>query len=184
VEKTMAALTKFRDEGKIRHIGVSNFSGPELLEALKCIALFSLQPHYSLLERSAEEDLIPICIEKDMNVFPYGSLGAGMLTGKYRECPQFKKGDARSFFYRYFKPKYWPRVRRLVDEVEATAARKGTTSGAVALSWLLKQPGVTSVIVGARSAGQVTGNIAGVPVDLDKEDLLALDAVSRQVYAP
>lgn len=184
VEKTMAALTKFRDEGKIRHIGVSNFSGPELLEALKCIALFSLQPHYSLLERSAEEDLIPICIEKDMNVFPYGSLGAGMLTGKYRECPQFKKGDARSFFYRYFKPKYWPRVRRLVEEVEATAARKGTTSGAVALSWLLKQPGVTSVIVGARSAGQVTGNIAGVPVDLDKEDLLALDAVSRQVYAP
>jgi len=182
VEETMAALTKFRDEGKIRHIGVSNFSGPQLREALNCIALFSLQPHYSLLERSAEEDLLPICIEKGMNVFPYGSLGAGMLTGKYRACPQFRKGDARSFFYRYFKPAHWSGVRRLVDEVEAIAALRGTTSGAVALSWLLKQPGVTSVIVGARSAEQVRGNIAGVPVDLNEDDMLVLDTFSRQVY--
>jgi methylglyoxal reductase len=184
VEETMAALTRFRDEGKIGHIGVSNFSGPQLLEALKCVALFSLQPHYSLLERSAEEDLLPICIEKNMNVFPYGSLGAGMLTGKYRESPRFKKGDARSFFYRFFKPAHWPKVRRLVDEVEAIAARKGTTPGAVALSWLLKQPGVTSVIVGARTAEQVAGNVADVPVDLNKEDMSALDTFSRQVYEP
>jgi aryl-alcohol dehydrogenase-like predicted oxidoreductase len=182
VEETMAALTRFRDEGKIRHIGVSNFSGPELLATLKCATLFSLQPHYSLLERSAEEDLLPICIEKNMNVFPYGSLGAGMLTGKYRECPQFKKGDARSFFYRFFKTKYWPKVRRLVEEVEAIAGRTGTTSGAVALSWLLKQPGVTSVIVGARSAEQVTGNIADVPVDVSEDDMRALDTSSRQIY--
>lgn len=182
VEETMAALTRFRDEGKIRHIGVSNFSGPQLLEALRCVALFSLQPHYSLLERSVEEDLLPICIEKSINVFPYGSLGAGMLTGKYRECPRFKKGDARSFFYRYYRPAYWPGVRRLVDEVEAIATRKGTTSGVVALSWLLKQPGVTSVIVGARSADQVTGNTADVPVDLSDEDMRTLETFSRQVY--
>ncbi len=182
VEETMAALTRFRDQGKIRHIGVSNFSGPQLLETLKCATLFSLQPHYSLLERSAEKDLLPICIEKKMNVFPYGSLGAGMLTGKYRKCPQFKKGDARSFFYRFFKPAYWPKVRRLVDEVEAIATRKGTTSGAVALSWLLEQPGVTSVIVGSRSAEQVTGNIAGVPVGLSDEDMRTLDRFSREVY--
>ncbi len=182
VEETMAALTRFRDEGKIRHIGVSNFNGPQLLEALKFVALFSLQPHYSLLERSAGEDLLPICIGKNINVFPYGSLGAGMLTGKYRECPRFKKGDARSFFYRYFKPAYWPRVRRLLDEVEAIAARGGTTSGAVALSWLLRQPGVTSVIVGARSAEQVRGNVADVPVDLSDEDMRALDTLSSLIY--
>jgi aryl-alcohol dehydrogenase-like predicted oxidoreductase len=105
-----------------------------------------------------------------------------MLTGKYRACPQFRKGDARSFFYRYFKPAHWSGVRRLVDEVEAIAALRGTTSGAVALSWLLKQPGVTSVIVGARSAEQVRGNIAGVPVDLNEDDMLVLDTFSRQVY--
>jgi len=71
-----------------------------------------------------------------------------------------------------------------VDEVEAIAARRGTTPGAVALSWLLKQPGVTSVIVGARTAEQVAGNVADVPVDLNEEDMSALDTLSRQVYEP
>jgi len=182
VEETMGALLKFREQGKIRHIGVSNFSGVELLAALHHAPIFSLQPHYSLLDRTIEKDQLPLCVENDINVFPYGSLGAGMLTGKYRECPQFKKGDARSFFYRHFKAKYWPKVRRLVDEVEKIAQRKSATAGAVALSWLLRQPGVKSVIVGARSAAQVTENIAGVPVDLTEEDLRVLDASSREVY--
>ena len=184
VEETMAALLKFREQGKIRHIGVSNFSGAELVAALCHAPIFSLQPHYSLLDRGAEKDQLPLCVENGINVFPYGSLGAGMLTGKYRECPQFKRGDARSFFYRHFKPKYWPKVRRLVDEVEAMAQRKSVTAGAVALSWLLGQPGVKSVIVGARSAVQVTENIAGVPVDLTEEDLRLLDVSSREVYEP
>ena len=182
MEETMSALMRFREQGKIRHIGVSNFSGPQLQEALRHAPIFSLQPHYSLLERGAEKDLLPICVDNNINVFSYGSLGAGMLTGKYRDCPQFKKGDARSFFYRHFKAKYWQKVRHLVDEVEAMAQRKSATAAAVALSWLLGQPGVKSVIVGARSAAQVVENISGVPVDLTEEDLRLLDASSREVY--
>ena len=92
-----------------------------------------------------------------------GPLGAGMLTGKYRETPKFSKGDARSFFYRFFKPRYWPKVRRLIDEMEKMATDRGVSIGAIALSWLLAQEGVTSVIVGARSAEQVTENLAHIP---------------------
>lgn len=182
VEETMSTLLKFRQQGKIRHIGVSNFSRAELSEVLRCAPIFSLQPHYSLLERSPETELLSFCVENNINVFPYGCLGAGMLTGKYRECPRFQKGDARSFFYRHFKSKYWSKVRCLIDEVEAISQRKGVTTGAVALSWLLGQPGIKSVIVGARSASQVLENIAGVPIDLSEDELRDLDASSRDVY--
>lgn len=182
MEETMSTLLKFRQQGKIRHIGVSNFSRAELSEALRCAPIFSLQPHYSLLERSPERELLAFCVENNINVFPYGCLGAGMLTGKYRECPRFQKGDARSFFYPHFKPKYWSKVRRLVDEVEAISQRKGATTGAVALSWLLHQPGIKSVIVGARSARQVVENIGGVSIDLSEDELCVLDASSRDVY--
>ncbi|MBP7527896.1 MAG: aldo/keto reductase [Syntrophorhabdaceae bacterium] len=182
IEETMTALVKFRQQGKIRHIGVSNFSGTELRDALHHAPVFSLQPHYSLLERTVEKELLSLCVEHEINVFPYGCLGAGMLTGKYRECPQFQKGDARSFFYRHFKPKYWPKVRRLVNDIETIAGHKGTTAGAVALSWLLGRPGIKAVIVGARSADQVTENTAGVPVDLNEEESSILDRSSREVY--
>lgn len=184
VEETMTALLRFKEQGKIGHIGVSNFSAVQLDEALSYVAIFSVQPHYSMLERTCEEDLIPLCIERGVNVFPYGCLGAGMLTGKYRECPKFGKGDARSFFYRFFKPKYWPAVRSLVDAIEEIAARKSVRPSAVALSWLLDRQGVTSVIVGARSAGQVAENVADVPVSLTDDDLRVLDDRSRVVYGP
>ncbi len=182
IEETMGALTRFQRQGKIRHIGVSNFSASELREAHRAAPVFSVQPHYSLLERSCEKDLLPLCVEKGINVLPYGSLGAGMLTGKYRECPRFAKSDARSFFYRFFKPKYWQGVRRLVDAVEDIAAQRGVRPGAVALSWLLARPGVRSVIAGARSAAQVTVNIADVPVGLTEDDLRVLEERSREVY--
>lgn len=183
VEETMGELTRFQRQGKIRHIGVSNFSATELREALQAATVFSVQPHYSLLERSCEKDLLPLCVENGINVLPYGSLGAGMLTGKYLECPKFTKGDARSFFYRFFKPKYWPGVRRLIDAVEEIAAQKGVRPGAVALSWLLARPGVRSVIAGARSAGQVTENIADVPVSLAEDDLRVLEERSLEAYS-
>lgn len=182
IEETMGALLRFQEQGKIRYIGVSNFSADELREALRYAPILSLQPHYSLLERSVEKDLLPICVGNGINVLPYGSLGAGMLTGKYREPRRFPKADARSFFYGFFKPRYWEKVRRLVDAVKEIAASRGTRPGVIALSWLLKQPAVTSVIVGARSPEQVLDNITGLPQDLEDHEMQLLDRLSREVY--
>ncbi len=181
IEETMGALLRFQEQGKIRFIGVSNFSVDELHEALRYAPILSLQPHYSLLERRIENDLLPICMDKGINVLPYGSLGAGMLTGKYREPRKFSKADARSFFYGFFKPRHWQRVRLLVDAVEEIAASRGTKPGIIALSWLLKQPAVSSVIVGARSPEQVLDNITGLPQDLEDQEMQLLERLSRDV---
>lgn len=182
VGKTMETLLKFREQGKIRHIGVSNFDEAQLREAAQYAPLFSLQAQYSLLERDIEKDVLPACIEKGINLLSYGPLGAGMLTGKYGECPIFSRGDARTFFYRFFKPQYWQQVCRLVDGVLLLAQSKGVSPGAVAVSWVLQQEGVMTAIVGARSPGQVLENITDVPVEFYDNEIALLDRLSREVY--
>jgi aryl-alcohol dehydrogenase-like predicted oxidoreductase len=182
VAGTMEALERFREQGKIRHIGVSNFSDAGLREAARHARLFSTQSQYSLLERRIEKDILPTCREQGINVLAYGPLGAGMLTGKYGECPTFSKGDARSFFYRFFKRRYWPGVCRLVDAVAAVARSKGVPPGAVALSWVLAREGVGAALVGARSAEQVRENTAHVPVAIEEGEMALLDRLSAEVY--
>ena len=182
IEETMAALLRFQEQGMIRFIGVSNFNKAEAEKAMICAPLFSLQSHYSLLERTAESDVLPWCRENDVSFLSYGSLGAGMLTGKYTECKRFPSCDARSFFYRFFKPRYWERVHQLIDALKNIASSKGTKPGAIALAWLLGQPGVTSVIVGARSAEQVLDNIPPPGIELSTNEMYLLDQLSRKVY--
>ena len=182
IEETMVTLLRFQEQGKIRFIGVSNYNRQELGEVMSCAPLFSLQSHYSLLERAVEADPLPWCKENGVKFLSYGSLGAGVLTGKYTECKRFPSGDARSFFYRFFKPRYWPRVCQLVDAVKEMASSKGTKPGAIALAWLLGQPGVTSVIVGARSSQQVLDNIPHAGLELSHTEMLLLDQLSRKVY--
>lgn len=179
IEETMAALLRFQKEGKIRFIGVSNFSDRELAEAMLYAPVYSLQSHYSLLERTVEGNVLPMCRDRGIAFLSYGSLGAGMLTGKFKECPRFPLGDARSFFYRFCRPRSWPRVRRIVDALEEIASSRNTTPGAIALSWLLAQPGVTCVIVGARSAKQVSDNITPLPIPLTDGEMEFLDRLSR-----
>ncbi len=183
IAETMEALKRFQKEGKIRHIGVSNFSEAQLAEAIASGSLFSLQTHYSLLERSPEKSLLPLCREQNICVLSYGPLGAGMLTGKYAERPSFSRGDARSFFYRFFKPQHWPQVRRLVDGLMTIAEARGVKPGTIAISWVLAQDDVTSALVGARSPEQVLENISHVPVSLDNEEMALLDRLSREVFA-
>ncbi len=182
IEETMAALLRFREQGKIRLIGVSNFSAKELREAMACAPIFSLQCHYSLLERSVEESTLPVCRENGIGLLSYGSLGAGVLTGKYRECPHFPRSDARSSFYQFIREDCWQGIHRLVEALEEIALSREARSGTIALSWLLGQPGVRSVIVGARSAKQVLENIIQVPLELDTYHAELLDRLSRAVY--
>jgi methylglyoxal reductase len=182
VEDTMSALVKAKESGKIRHIGVCNLSGTELTEAMKYGNVISFQPNYSLLEREIESDQMKICLEHNVGIISYGSLGAGMLTGKYREHPAFKKGDARNFFYRFFKKQYWPSVKSVVEKVREIADRKGVRPGHVAIAWNLAKPGITAAIVGARSAEQVIDNLGGSGTVLTQEEISELDKVSENIY--
>ena len=182
VEYTIEALEFFREQGKIRAFGVSNFSAAELTEALAYGRIATLQPPYSLLERDIEKDIQPLCASSGVAMIPYGSLGAGMLTGKYTEPPKFRKDDARSFFYRFFNKRYWNGVSPLVELLRKTAEAHDAKPGHVAIAWLLSRAAVAGTIVGARDADQVRDNMGGLEVGLSPEEVSELDRVSAAVY--
>jgi len=179
---SMNALMKAKESGKIRYIGICNFSGEQLKEAMKYGEVVSYQPNYSLLEREIESDQMKVCVDNNIGIISYGSLGAGMLTGKYKEHPQFKKGDARNFFYKFFKKQYWPEVKAVVDKVSEIAKKRGVKPGHVAIAWNLSKTGITAAIVGARTAEQVMDNLGGSGLILTAEEISGLDKVSENVY--
>lgn len=182
IEESMRAMLKFREQGKIRHIGLSNFNSAQLLECLRHATIATLQPHYSLLERAIEDEVQKTCLENGVSIIPYGSLGGGMLTGKYSEPPKFRKDDARSFFYKFFQKRYWPGVKALLDAMRGIAAAKDAKMSHVAVAWLLARPGVVTVLAGARTPGQVRENAAGLELILSPEETSLLDGISSRVY--
>ncbi len=183
IGESMAALMKAKDSGKIRHIGVCNFSGKELKDAISCGDVVSYQPNYSLLEREIESDQMKVCVESGVGIISYGSLGAGMLTGKYRELPVFPRNDARYFFYRFFKKDYWPRVKEVVNTVSSIADKRGARPGHVAIAWILSRPAVSAAIVGARSGEQVKDNLGGASLVLSHDEIAELEKISTDIYA-
>lgn len=183
IDVSMEALLKAKEQGKVRYIGVCNFSGRELEDAVKCGEVVSLQPNYSLLEREIETEQMKVCERRGVSIISYGSLAAGMLTGKYKELPTFKKGDARSFFYRFFKKDYWPAVKEVVDEVQLIADKYGARPGHVAIAWILSHPSVAGAIFGARDAAQVKDNLGGATLTLSRDDIDALNKVSENIYS-
>jgi aryl-alcohol dehydrogenase-like predicted oxidoreductase len=184
IEITMAKLKEFQQAGKIREIGVSNFNASELVEAKTYAEIVSDQPQYSLLERTIETDGVQAsCVDNNIAIIPYGSLGAGFLTGKYKDWPKFGKSDCRTFFYKFCQEKYWPRIQALVAELKKLAKEKNTTPGNIALAWLLAQPGVASVIVGAKNPAQLLENIDCTKLALTAAETTGLTKLTDNFYA-
>lgn len=183
MDASIEALVRLKEEGKIRYIGVSNFNAAQVAEASTYTQILTLQPHYSLLERSIEKETLPLCRERKISVISYGSLGAGVLTGKYVERPVFRRDDSRSFFYRFFREQYWPKVMGLVDAVKRIADERGVKPGHVAVAWILSHPGFPSAIVGVRSPEQVYDNLGGAELVLSAEEIERLNTLSEGIYS-
>ncbi len=182
IAATMEALNRFREQGKIRLIGVSNFSREQILEAAAHADIATLQPQYSLLERSIEAEIVPACVEKNIALIPYAPLGGGMLTGKYTEPPKFSKSDARSFFYPFFQARYWPKVNELVNTLRRIAAEKEAKPSHIAIAWVLSRTAVSAALVGARNPAQVEENLHASGISLTAEEIALLDQKSAEVY--
>jgi len=134
-----------------------------------------------MLERKIEERIQNICIENNIAIISYGSLGGGVLTGKYDARPEFKRLDARTFFYSFYSEKKWPKVSALAQGLKNMAAEKGTKPGHLALAWLLSRPGVAATLVGSRNPDQVMENIKAVDLKLSEQELDVLTALSDNV---
>jgi aryl-alcohol dehydrogenase-like predicted oxidoreductase len=170
---TMAELQK---EGKVRWIGVSNFSVQELQKAQTIAPVTSLQPPYSLIRRDAEKDLLPFCERENIGVIVYSPMASGLLTGAMtrERIAKLPADDWRRSNPEFQEPKLSQNLA-LVERLRAIGVRHDKSPGEVAIAWTLQNPGVTGAIVGARNAKQVDGVIGGATFRLTPQEITEIE---------
>ncbi|NCR41016.1 MAG: aldo/keto reductase [Microcystis aeruginosa W13-11] len=179
ISETMGALNYLKAQGKIRAIGVSNFSRSQLEEAGQYGRIESIQPPYSLFWRSVEKEIMPYCIENNISILAYSPLAQGLLTGKFRNGYQLAAGDHR-IKNKLFHGENFQRVQAALNQLEPIAKRYHCSLAELSLAWLIKQP-QTNAIAGVRNAAQAVNNAQAMTVNLTPEDLKLIDNIGKQV---
>ncbi|MEO8680301.1 MAG: aldo/keto reductase [Vicinamibacterales bacterium] len=169
IDDTMAALDRARTQGKIRHVGVSNFSASQIEAAHACIPLAAVQMEYSLLRRTADTELLPTCRRLGLGVVAFGALAQGLLTGKYGAASRFGKNDRRGRLP-HFHGAGLHRALEHVVAVRHSAETGGRTPAQIAIRWVLETPGIACAIVGAKNAAQVEDNVAACAWAMDRPE--------------
>lgn len=175
IEETMTEMNRLKSEGKIRYIGVSNFNLDLLKQASSFTDIVTLQNPYSLLERSIEKEALTYCQEKGIGILAYGSLGGGILSGKYRKPTTFKGSDARSFFYKYYAGEGFKKTAKIVNLLKEISVKISKPLNQIALNWIRQKEAVASAIVGCRNAEQARMNALSATWELSEEDSDSLD---------
>ena len=184
LEETLRTLDDLVREGKVRYVGASNFAGWQLMKALAISdtqhleRFITLQAFYSLIARDLENELVPLSLDQHLGILPWSPLGGGFLTGKYRRGKPRPEGARRSNPTAQFLQFDEEKGFDIVDELEKTARKYGATITQAALNYLLRKPGVTSVIVGARNKEQLTDNLKTVDWEIAAEEVARLDTLS------
>ncbi|HVT97068.1 MAG TPA: aldo/keto reductase [Acidobacteriaceae bacterium] len=158
IEEGWEALARFREQGKVRFIGVSNFSVAQMKRVQKIAPITSLQPPYSLLRRDIEKEILPFCLENHIGVINYSPMVSGLLTGKMtaERVKNLPEDDWRKRSPNFQSPKL-ERNLALADLLQSIGSRHGVQAGVVAIAWTLRHPAITAAIVGARRPDQVDG---------------------------
>ena len=175
IAETMSALNQLKQMGVIRHIGVSNFSKEQIEEAMKYAQIDVQQPPFSMVNQR-DIDLIRWGYEKGIDSFTYGSLGAGILTGRYRSTPDFPPDDLRWHFYDFFNEPKFSKIMELLKVMDQVAAKHGNVPIAqVALNWSTQKDYVGTALVGVVNAQQANENCAAFGWELTQEEMDMLD---------
>jgi aryl-alcohol dehydrogenase-like predicted oxidoreductase len=171
-------LVRLKEEGKVRHIGVSNFNTEQMARIAAISPITSLQPVYSLVNPSVGEEILPYCLEHNIGVIVYSPMGSGLLTGTMtrERAANFPPDDWRRRS-RYFQEPELTRNLAIAEVLRGIGQRHGTSAGAVAIAWTLLNPAVTGAIVGGRSAAQVEGIVGGAELRLTEQDLAEINGV-------
>jgi aryl-alcohol dehydrogenase-like predicted oxidoreductase len=185
IEETMAALEHLVQAGKVRYLGVSDTPAWKIVEANMAArfrgwsAFIGLQIEYSLLERSVEQELVPMARELGLGITPWSPLKSGVLSGKYTRATAGQvKGDRGAFLDSFLNE----RAFAVVDALGEIASAHESTVARVALAWVQAQPGVSSTIIGARRVAQLDDNVGAVDVRLTSEELSRLDALTKPTF--
>ncbi len=173
VEETMEAIDILIRQGKIKASGVCNYSVDEMKTADLTVPLASNQVPYSMVKREIENDVVPYCLKNNIGILAYSPLHRGLLTGKITSGYQFKEGDTRSKLP-YFKGENLSKVNHFLQKIKPIAENRNISLAQLVINWTMKQPGITCVLVGARSPEQVEENIKATGFELSAEETTAI----------
>lgn len=174
VEETMEAMNELVAQGKVRAVGVSNFSCQDLSAAAKVTRIASNQPPYSMVLRDIEKDIVPYCLEHKVSLLVYSPLQRGLLTGKFKPDAVFKEGDHRGK-QSHFQPENIKRTNAFLERIKPIAEAHNATLGQLVIAWTIAQPGITSAIVGARDAAQTVENLKAASIKLSASELASIN---------
>lgn len=180
VEEGWATLAALQKEGKIRHIGVSNFGVSQMKRAQQIAPITSLQPKYSLLHREIEAEILPFCAKENIGVIAYSPMASGLLTGAMtrERIAALPADDWRRRNPDFQEPKL-TRNLELVELLQTIGAKHGRSSAEVAVAWVLRHPAVTGAIVGARRTGQIRGVIGAAHFQLGEEEVATIETLLK-----
>jgi aryl-alcohol dehydrogenase-like predicted oxidoreductase len=184
LEETLDTLDTLVRQGKVRYVGCSNYSGWQVTKALgisvrRGVQRFvSQQIHYTLQAREAEYELVPVALDQGLGILVWSPLAGGLLSGKYRRDQQAPEGSRH--LSDWDEPPIYDegRLYDIVDVLVEIGESRGVSAAQVALAWLLGRPGVSSVVVGARTDEQLADNLAAADLELDADERARLDEVS------
>ncbi len=188
IAETAGALSRLRDQGKIRAIGVCNFACGDLGDLLAVAEIVTNQLPYSLLWRVIEREIQPMCLENEIGIICYSPLMQGLLTGRYASVDEVPDGLARTRLYSHDRPMARhgeigceTEVFNALAKIRSVAAEAGVTMAEMALAWVRQQPGVTSLLVGARTPEEVRWNLPSVALTLSNDLLKRLSEIAEGV---
>jgi aryl-alcohol dehydrogenase-like predicted oxidoreductase len=184
IEEGWSTLVRLKEEGKVRHIGVSNFSVAQMRRAQAIAPIISLQPPYSIVTREIEGSILPFAKANDIGVIVYSPMSAGLLTGAmtHERVANFAAEDWRRNLPNFQEP-LLSRNLKLVELLREIGARHGRTPGEVAIAWTLNNPAVTGAIVGVRSPKQVAGVVGALEFRLTSGEVTEIDGALQATVA-
>jgi aryl-alcohol dehydrogenase-like predicted oxidoreductase len=176
IEEGWRTFAELKEEGLVRHIGVSNFSVDQLRRIEQIAPVETLQPPYSLVDREAETEILPFAGREGIGVIVYSPMGSGLLTGAMtrERIASLPEDDWRKHDARFQEPQLSERLA-LVERLEAVAQRHGVATGAVAVAWTLRNPAVDAAIVGFRRPDQVDPIVDAANLELDDDDIAMIE---------
>jgi aryl-alcohol dehydrogenase-like predicted oxidoreductase len=176
IEEAILEMAQLQKEGKIRHIGVSNFDASQMQRAMDVAPIVSLQPPYSLLSTEVEFSILPFALRHEIGVIVYSPMASGLLSGSMtrERIAAFPKDDWRRRNAQFVEP-LLSRNLQLVETLRAIGRRHNATPGEVAIAWTLRNPAVTGAIVGVRNAQQVAGIAGAADLKLNAGDMTEIE---------
>jgi aryl-alcohol dehydrogenase-like predicted oxidoreductase len=191
IEETLTALSDLVRQGKVRYIGCSNFAAWEVMKSIAVSKQLGLekfvtyQAYYSLASREVENEIIPLCLDQGLGVTCWSPLSGGFFTGKYRRGKSKPKSGRRSDpgnVTNIFAPVDEEKGYNIVDVLDDISQKHDASISQVALNYLINKPAVSSVVVGSKKLEHLEENIKSADLNLDKEDMEAIDNVSEPEY--